>query len=287
MNNIFTTDVIERKHYKQYLFSDEQKNLIKNLYESGKTTKEIGNMFNVSYKTIARLLQKLDVQLIGNGQRQYELNECYFDTIDTGNKAYILGFLYADGCNSLEKSTISMALEEGDRDILERIRLEVGSAKELVFIDYSNKHDFGYTYKNQYRLLFFSAHMCESLALHGMTPRKSLSLSFPSISDDLLPHFIRGYIDGDGCIYKQNGVYIVTITSTKQFCEKIQSVVYEKLGINSKIEEASNKNGITYVWKVSKKSDTKKFLDWVYDNAEMYLKRKHDVYVTKYCEEYK
>ena len=34
------------------------------------------------------------------------------------------------------------------------------------------------------------------------TQNKSLTLQFPNfISDELMPHFIRGLFDGDGCIW--------------------------------------------------------------------------------------
>ena len=283
MNDIFKVNYIERKNYKKYLFSDEQKELIKNLYQNGNSTESIGELFGVSYKTITRVLDKLNVPLIGVGKRQYGLNENYFDYIDTQNKAYILGFLYADGCNCSKKSTISMSLEEGDKEILEKIRIEVGSEKELEFLDYSNKHDFGYTYKNQYRLLLFSAHMCKTLEKHGMTPNKSLTLSFPDISENLLPHFIRGIFDGDGSIYKHkdNG-YTLTITSTNDFCMSLKNIVEEKLNIHCSIYDAQNHNGITKVFTISGRIQTKKFLDWIYIDAELFLKRKYNRYVQYY-----
>ena len=200
MDEIYNVEYIERKNYKKYLFSDDQKELIKKLYQNNNSTVSIGKMFGVSHKTIAKILEELDVERIDVGKRHYILNEYYFDNIDTPNKAYILGLLYADGCNSIQKSTVSMSLEEGDKEILEKIRIEVGSGRELEYIDYSNKHDGGYTYKNQYRLLFFSNHMCKSLENHGMIPNKSLLLEFPEIDKDLIRHFIRGYYDGDGSV---------------------------------------------------------------------------------------
>ena len=283
MKDIYQVDCIERKNYKKYLFSDPQKELIKQLYQNDTSTVDIGKMFNVSHKTIAKVLDGLGMPRIGAGKRIYAINEHYFDEIDTQNKAYILGFLYADGCNNLKKSTISMSLEEGDREILERIRVEVGSEKELEFIDYSNKHDFGYTYKSQYRLLLFSVHMCRTLEKHGMTPNKSLSLTFPHMDDKLLRHFIRGMFDGDGSIYKHNkNGYTLTITSTNDFCIALREVVATLLGIHCSIYDAQNHNGITKVFTISGRVQTKKFLDWLYDDAEMYLDRKYRRYVQYY-----
>ena len=283
MDNIFNVSYIERKNYKKYLFSDEQKELIKQLYQDGNSTVSIGKMFSVSHKTIAKILEEFNISRTGVGRRQYALNENYFDVIDTPNKAYILGFLYADGCNFPKKSTISMSLDEGDKEILEKIRVEIGSEKELEYLDYSNKHDFGYTYKNQYRLLFFSAHMCKSLDAHGMTPNKSLTLSFPNIDDDLLPHFIRGVFDGDGSIYKhKNNGYTLTVTSTNDFCMSLKDIVEKALGVHCCVYDAQNHNGITKVFTISGKIQTKNFLDWIYHDAELFLERKYDRYVQYY-----
>ena len=54
--------------------------------------------------------------------RRYNLDEEYFDNINSQNKAYILGFLYADGSNNPKKHTVSISLQEEDRYILEWMR---------------------------------------------------------------------------------------------------------------------------------------------------------------------
>lgn len=179
-----------------------------------------------------------------------------------------------------------MSLEEGDKDILDAIRIEIDSEKPLEFIDYSNKHNFGYTYKNQYRLLLFSTHMCKTLEVHGMTPSKSLTLTFPDINEDLLPHFIRGYFDGDGSVTqgRRNTNFILTITSTNNFCEKLKDVVEKNVGINCHIYDASNHNDITKVFTTSGKLQVKALLDWLYKDADMYLERKHKRYIQYFYE---
>lgn len=114
-----------------------------------------------------------------------------------------------------------------------------------------------------------------------MIPNKSLDLKFPDISPLLYPHFIRGYFDGDGSIYinKQKHRITVTITSTKQFCEKIKDITEKELGIFCGIYDASCHNGITKVNSMSGKSAVK-FLDWIYKDADLYMERKYN----KYCE---
>lgn len=154
---------IKQLRYNEKYFTVEEREQIKDMYLNGNSTVKIGKLFGVSNHIISKVLDGFGIKRTGVGRRKYSLNEHYFDEINTHNKAYCLGFLYADGCNMKSKSTISMSLEEEDKDILEMIRKEIDSERELEFLDYSNKHDFGYTYKNQYRLLMFSSHMCKAL----------------------------------------------------------------------------------------------------------------------------
>ena len=278
---------VKRGYHAPLQWTEEQKNLVKKMYcDQRMSTLEIAEKFGLKYMSICKLLDSLGIQRRRNGMRKYKLNENYFDKIDSRNKAYILGFLYADGNNMPDKYTVSMSLQEQDKDILERIREQVGSERQLEYLDYSNKHDFGYHYKNQYRLLFFSRHMCDSLSKIGMVKNKSLTLTFPIISRQYLSSFVRGFFDGDGSFFyrwNQNGTAsgTVSITSTKDFCESIERMIYEELGIHGTISEASNHNGITKVL-VYSATKTRQLLDWMYQDAELFLQRKYDRYINAY-----
>lgn len=285
MKDIYKVECVERKNYKKYIFSEEQKNLVVKLYKEYGSAPKVGKLFGVGNHVIEKILKERGVERIGVGRRTYQINERYFDKIDTSNKAYILGFLYADGSNVKSKRTVSMSLEERDRDILEDIRNEIGSERPLEFIDYSNKCDFGYTYKNQYRLLLFSSHMCNTLEQIGMIPNKSLVVDFPTLPNEFIRHFVRGLFDGDGSVYRNkyknrnSYQHILTITSTLMLCEKLVDIVENTLGINCHIYDASNHNGITKVFNISGKNQIKKFMDWIYDDADLKLQRKYDRYI--------
>ena len=266
-------------------WTDEQRGLILDLYcNQGMSSVKIAELFGLQYETILKFLKKNGVIINGhNGIRKYTLNENYFDVIDSPRKAYILGFLFADGSNCKKKSTISMSLQEDDWRILEDIRNELQSEKPLEYLDYSNKHDFGYHYKNQYRLLLFSTHMCNSLENIGMIPNKSLKLDYPVIDPCFNKDFIRGYFDGDGsftCRQVDNCKYnwLITITSTNSFCNKIYSILSNELGVNGGIYDSSAHNNITKVYSLSGKNQVQTVMSWMYDGAEMFLQRKYDKY---------
>ena len=267
----------------------EEKKRICDLYSNNISTVALGKMYGVNNKPIAAVLKEFSISRTGVGRRKYPLNEYFFDDIDTQNKAYILGFLYADGSISRKKSTIAMSLEENDGYILERMRKEIESDRPLEYLDYTNKHDFGYTYKNQYRLCMFSSHMCDMLISKGVCENKSLKLTFPAWMDSsLFSHFVRGYFDGDGsyCPHINNhGKFqpLITITSTDSFCTDLQHMLREILGIPcGNIYDASCHNGITKVLSFSGAVQVKTFLDWLYKDADMYLMRKYDKYISSF-----
>lgn len=273
-----------KPRYNEIVFSDEEVIQIIDMYSNQKmSTVRIGSNFGCSHKVIAKLLEKNNIKRVGNGRRKYNLNEQYFDIIDNPTKAYILGFLFADGNVNLSKQTVSMSLQEDDYEILERIRNEIGSENKLKFLDYSDKHDFGYHYKNQYRMLLHSKYMCNSLIRMGMFENKSLILEYPKLPKELNRHFIRGYFDGDGSVTRkiknENNISILlTITSTEKFCKSIKEIAEKELGIKCGIYEASSKNGITKVFSLSKSASIK-FMNWMYKDADIYIERKYKRYI--------
>ena len=275
--------------YNKKIFTLEELKDIKESYVKGESSVSIGKRYGTSHKPILRELHDMGVNVDQKKTvRKYYLDEHYFDNIDTPNKAYVLGFLHSDGSNFPNKSTISLSLQEEDIDILEKIRKELKSEKPLEFLDYSNKHDFGYNYKNQYRLIMFSKHMCNQLSNKGIIQNKSLVIGFPNwLDSDLLSHYIRGVYDGDGSICRcyrndNNKPIIVTITATNSFCITLKNICSEILGINSGIYDASCHNGITKVFTISGRNVVKVFLDWIYKDADLFLQRKYN----RYCEYY-
>lgn len=273
--------------YKDFSYEDNQR--IIQMYQSGVSTVQIGKLFRVSHKVIARVLDRFNIKRVGNGRRKYSIDESYFDEIDTPNKAYILGLLYADGSNFTPKQTISISLEENDKHILDKIKDELKYERALEYLDYSQKHDFGYNYHNQYRLSIFSKHMSEELKKKGVVKNKSLILTFPTFIDKkLMKFFVLGYFDGDGSFcphYTKDGKFqpLITFTSTQIFCEGLQKYLREELNIPcGNIYDASCHNGITKVLSFSGTQQVKTFLDWLYTDATMYLKRKYEKYKNNY-----
>ena len=275
--------------YNEIVFDAEQQKDIIDSYLGGESSVSIGKRYNTTHKPILKVLHRNGVEVSqAKMVRRYGVNESYFDVIDTPEKAYVLGLFYSDGSNNPSKSTVSISMQEEDRNLLEQVRLLLGSYKPLEYLDYSNKDDFGYTYKNQYRLLVFSKHICDALTKVGVVKNKSLIIEFPSfISPELMSHFVRGVYDGDGSVYMQvknsnNHAVSVTITATEKFCIGLKDVVEKELGIKCHIYDASCHNGITKVFTLSGRNVSKVFLDWIYKDSTICLQRKYERYLRYY-----
>ena len=200
----------------------------------------------------------------------------YFDNINHQDKAYILGFLYADGNMAQNKCRTSITLQERDKSILEKISKTIGNKKELCFVPSSNPN-----WQNSYILRIDSKRMCDALLYHGIFPKKSLLLEFPlNFPFKYYKDFLRGYIDGDGHIGFPGGFNNsrVDIISTRQFCEIAKLLIENCLYINCFFSK-TEKNNITTTLSIGGRQQCLKFLDWIYEDANLYLERKYQKYL--------
>lgn len=250
------------------------------LYKSGITEGKIAEQYSVHINTISNIVRKFNIARPDDKRphsRKYSLNEHYFDDIDTPNKAYIIGFLWADGSNNLKNHVIELSLQERDKDILIDISNELGSNRPLRFYNLKSKNP---NYSNQYRLSLSSKYMSDLLNSLGMVQNKSLYLKFPTwLREDLYPHFIRGYLDGDGWISKNLKAPRVEIVGTNSFCEGLSEYIYQRLEIQCAIRKRyKNSKSPVRQLDFGGRRQVKCFLDFIYKDADLYLDRKFNIY---------
>lgn len=264
-------------------FLEQEIENIKRMYlKENKTPMEIGDKYNVQRHKINYLLKKYNIQKsVSEAKRKYEINEHYFDEINTPNKAYILGFLYADGYNNRINNTIVLSLDRKDEDILLKIREEVGSNKPIYHHDYINQSD-GIE-RHMSELNFASKHMCEQLERFGMIQNKTFEIDFPQfLSEELISHFIRGYFDGDGCACeykdktrKSGNAFCISMMSSIQLCKNMQKYLNNKQNIDLKVNYPSGKKELNGIIRTKSKSNITKFINYIYKDANLYMERKH------------
>jgi hypothetical protein len=257
---------------KTYIAWDND-SLIKERYQGGETCNQIAEDVGIRGNSIAKHLRRQGYEL---RHRIYGADENFFEVIDTSEKAYFLGFLYADGCVYLHNNhyEITLKLQEGDGYILSRLG-------KLIYLD---KFPLKYyirpdpKHKNQIALIINSKKTAKDLMLLGCNPRKSLALEFPDfILDELMSHFIRGYFDGDGCIYIGKNKRIWSIISSNQFIIECQKYFLFKLGLNSYFVKHPKTENIANLF-LYKKDSILKIIDYIYteDMGDLYLTRKFD-----------
>lgn len=130
---------------------------------------------------------------------KYGVNEEFFKSWSS-QSAYILGYFYADG--SLEDASYLrgkyIRISSIDKSLIFYVKHALNSKHSIVVVKPHWPNG-----KLQYLLRIGSHKLYESLLHKGLYPNKSLSIKFPKIPAKYLRDFIRGYFDGDGCIYLQ------------------------------------------------------------------------------------
>lgn len=258
-------------------------------YNNGETIKQISKEYDISYKFCSEKIIELGLKT--PGKRKLSINESYFSSIDTPNKAYILGLWYADGCNQIRntitgngKYHVCISLQKSDIDILYQIKKELKYDGKISKLNRRDSVIDGRTIKKencqgQYSLDIYSKKISLDLERHGVIQNKSLKLTFPkSLDESLYSHFIRGYFDGDGSIIYTSYKYIWKIVSTKDFCESVKKIIESKFNIKLSMEYNIHNNGVTSVVRSQDKTNVKRIMDWLYEDAELYLKRKYNYY---------
>lgn len=250
---------------------------------SGKTVKEIAAENGLSSKVVTTRLKEMSVSFRKGGARtKYTCNENYFDIIDTPEKAYWLGFIYADGCISTNHGNyiFQIALQRGDRLHLEKFLTCIQSTHP-IYDGMSVSEKIG-NFPNSKIQFYSSPKLCERLIELGVTERKSLTLDFPLsdiIPDELMSHFIRGFFDGDGCISpmkrgKHNTpsdiIYVITFTGTMSMLNGIK----RNLPLTNEIEIKSHGN--VFELRIGGQQQLKRVLDYMYADSEMFLERKKE-----------
>ncbi len=205
------------------------------------------------------------------GIRRYTLNEKYFDKIDCPEKAYWLGYLYADGnvtSGNKRKYTVRLFADIRDRECLEKLSIELGSNKPIYWSKPSVTGQMGC-------VEFCSRHLVQSVIKLGLIPSKTFKLTFPTfLQPELQRHFIRGYLDGDGSISaKQPNLSFV---GTKEFCLTLKKIIDDKFSTNAtiSIRHKERDNNIRQL-AIGGRHKVKAILDWLYADATCFLERKY------------
>ena len=210
-----------------------------------------------------------------NFVRTYSIDETFFKCIDSEEKAYILGFVAADGFVDEVRNSLKIGLNEQDVDILEKIKICLKS-------DHPIKHFVKDKKYNHVSVDLCSKKIVSDLKSLGLYQGKSLTMTgdiIRKVDPRFIKDFLRGYFDGDGCIfygrtYKSGTKFNLTVVGTEDFLRK----TFEKYcDTNCKIAKYKSCN--MYSWNVAAKAKVDKCLDYLYKDSIIHLDRKYGLYL--------
>lgn len=179
-------------------------------FKNGLQFPEIAKKYEISKGSVSRIINEKDLKAKGYCQKKW-VNDHYFDDIDSEEKAYLLGFLIADGCireeidcrNTKYKSTrICFSNSEDDKEILDIIHSRICPNHKMI---YSHNNRGVKIRKPQYMIQWTAPNTIKVLKeKYKILPRKTydkkFTFPFETIPEELHRHFIRGFMDGDGSI---------------------------------------------------------------------------------------
>lgn len=243
------------------------KDILVEKYESGMSIYQISKEIGEHQQAISNTLKQYTTL---RKKVAYDIDNTYFEKIDSEEKAYFLGFIAADGAiidNGGGVKVLTISINKKDIALLEKMKESMQSTHKIQTLQ-----------KNQVRFAFANKKVLNDLMKLGIKERKSLDLEpmLHIIPKSLKHHFIRGYFDGDGSIFWTSTSTAkkrryVAIRGTKAFLEDIQTYFKAKGTIQF--------NNGTYQLRIGANADVEHIFQTMYKDAHVYLERKYNKFI--------
>ena len=221
---------------------------------------------NSTRKKATRLGLRMPVQVRPVDHRAF--------SVETPDVAYWAGFMMADGNvnqRTRNRVRVQLHLAQQDRDHLTSFAKFIGHTGAITET------------KSGGVMMSVNSHlMAEDLRRWGVVPRKTKDGSVPEdITGTLVPHYMRGLIDGDGGVYIFESAgrtrWSIALTNNEAVVTSVAEVLQQTLGIKAAVRRRRNgKTGhSTHVLNIGAKGDVAKVLLWLgYDGDGPWLPRK-------------
>lgn len=253
---------------------EEKEKIIKYYYDNPNVkVKEIGQHFKLTKRAMGKLFKEFNIS--SRRKNRYILNEHFFDSIDNELKAYLLGYLFADGfVGDEEYNNIVFSQKKDDMEAVELFKESIEYTGELRIFkpgkaSFKNSQD-------HVVVNFSSEHMANKLRNYGLLKKESYK-SLPKIDNNLLRHFVRGFFDGDGSITLTKSHY-----KDKVYYSGALDIIVNKnlvdffLNLFSDIHFTIDQSKTDYMvyLKCHSKKGVKFFYDYFYKDSKYFLSRK-------------
>lgn len=217
-----------------------------------------------------------------NYQKDITYDKNFFDSIDSEEKAYWLGFIMADGYTKLDKNNnpaqTTIEISKKDINLLDAFKKSI---KSNYIIRERSRTTVTGKISEVCSITISSHHLTKQLVSYGVVPNKTyigfINEEIFGENEELIFHYLRGYSDGDGTINKNKGNYVFKLViRSKSILNTITNWIKKYCNIDPKITIWEN----TYRLSIQNKKDYFIFLEKLYKNANIYLDRKYQNYLS-------
>lgn len=245
-------------------------------YEAGAPRKQLLERYGITTRTFYKYKTERGIP-----NRYFGYNDInFFKTIDTEEKAYWLGFIAADGCICPKAHAVRIALAWRDHRHLFRLRKAIGIDTRIAPMISSNG-------RGQWLAVYIhvvSKDMIDHLKRYGIKQHKTYNLEWPNITEALARHFIRGYLDGDGCWTITWGSHNLSleIVGRLPFLQAVQKRFIDKCQVKTtKIGVKANCAAL-YTLRYAGNIQCLRLANWLYAGSTIYLPRKRSIVIDHY-----
>ena len=234
------------------------------------TVKDCAKKYGIHRVTLGKYISQRDSEI--NTRRKFDIDDNFFDVIDTEEKAYTLGFFTADGCIRVKRKDMKISLNQKDRYILEAMQTAMNDKHPIK--DYHITTNYGTTDISEW--VFASHRIFKRLKEFGFENKTAHECFCEEIPKEMIRHYIRGIFDGDGWFSYTpiHSTKELGFGMGKQILESIRDTFIKDVGINEKYKVFPYKS--IYRFRITSTEDVIKIFHYFYDNATIFLNRKHD-----------
>ncbi len=250
--------------------------IIENYYK--KTARELAQEIGCSKQYIQKIWSNNGLK--GKVNRSYYCNYDYFHTIDSSDKAYIVGLIASDGNvykRDGHQGQLGIILKRQDENILQKI---------LKVMDSNHPIHYGATTTTETAsIVLVSDILFNDLNQIGICEKKTWIFSLQTVLNHIpvsfWKDFFRGYFDGDGSIViKENSIntshisYAIPAHNAKTFLEALEKIAHEKYSFI--LDKRKNYYQYPFGQILATNTTTKYLLLklFYYNNPFLYLERK-------------
>ena len=159
---------------------------------------------------------------------------------------------------------LHIQLNQNDEYIIKKFLKELNLTKQKI-----NYFD------NLAKLCICSDKICNDLKKCGIEQRKTYTLKFPkNIPKELFRHYVRGYFDGDGCVFINDAYHNVVkySCSSLKYLKSLKQRLEKDFNIITNDKIASHKTYYELIY--SRQDSFRNYYSFFYKESTVYLKRK-------------